>query len=265
MQLEFRNVSCGYQKNHPVLKDVNMVLHSGEICCLLGPNGVGKTTLFQTMLNMIPPISGQICIDGQNIAHWNPGRLSKYMAYVAQAHIPVFPYKVSEMAMMGRMGRIGLFGQPGRRDYEIVEQALEDTGIRHLRDARYTEISGGERQLLMIARALAQEPQILIMDEPTANLDYGNMILVMKCIRRLAEKGICVMFTSHMPDQAFLCEAKTVILFRNRPMVFGPCDQVITKENLYEAYQAEIQVLDVIRPEGKPWKVVVPSMSDERR
>ena len=100
MQLEFRNVSCGYRQDQPILKDVNMVLEQGEICCLLGPNGVGKTTLFKTMLNMLAPLAGQICIDGQNTASWKPKQLSRYIAYVAQAHVPVFPYTVEEMAFM---------------------------------------------------------------------------------------------------------------------------------------------------------------------
>ena len=142
-----------------------------------------------------------------------------------------------------------------------VEQALEDVGIRHLRNMVYTEISGGERQLLMIARALAQQPKILIMDEPSANLDYGNMVVVMSCIRKLSAQGICVIFTSHMPDQAFMCNAKTALLMRNSPVIFGPADEVISERNLYSAYKTDIQILEVIGAEGNPVKVVTPRFS----
>ena len=160
MKLELRNVSCGYRAGRPVLSNLNLVLEGGDACCILGPNGVGKTTLFKTILNLLPPLSGQVCINGENTAGWKPKRLAGVLAYVAQAHIPAFPYRVREIAMMGRMGQTSLAGQPSRRDYEIVEQALEDVGLRHLRDQVYTDISGGERQLLMIARALAQQPKI---------------------------------------------------------------------------------------------------------
>lgn len=263
MKFELRNVSCGYAPAAPVLKNVSFVLESGEACCILGPNGVGKTTLFKTMLNIIKPLSGQICIDGESIRDWKPQKLSRYVAYVAQAHTPAFPYLVKEVAMMGRLGRTGVFGQPDRHDHEVVEQALEDVGLRHLRDTPYSEISGGERQLLMIARALSQQPKLLIMDEPTANLDYGNMVLVMKTVRKLADDGLCVVFTSHMPDQAFMCRAKTALLIRNSPVIFGPSDDVITERNLLEAYHTQIQILEVIGAGNEPLRVVVPRLMPE--
>ena len=260
--LELRNVACGYRADKPILTDVNMVLNDGEVCCIMGPNGVGKTTLFKTILNLMEPLHGQICIDGQPTKGWGPQKLSKYIAYVAQSHVPSFPYRVREMALMGRMGQLGLTGQPSRTDHEIVEQALEDVGIRHLRDKLYTEISGGERQLLMIARALAQQPKLLIMDEPTAALDYGNMVIVMQCIRNLSKKGLSVIFTSHMPDQAFMTRAKTVLLRRNLPMLFGTADEVLTEKNLFEVYGTGIHVLSIMTDEGETIKVVAPKFRD---
>lgn len=264
MKLELRDLACGYEAGRPVIKNITFDLEEGDICALLGPNGVGKTTLFKTILSLIKPLAGQVCIDGDDISKWIPKKRSRYLAYVAQAHVPSFPYLVKDIAMMGRIGQTSATGQPSRKDFEIVEQALEDVGIRHLRDKVYTEISGGERQLLMIAKALGQEPKILIMDEPTANLDYGNMILVMDCIRMLAEKGLCVIFTTHMPDQAFMCQAKTAMLFRNDPLVFGSCNRVITKENLYKAYQTDIDILEVLDSRGNPVRVCAPGFSRRR-
>lgn len=266
MNLELRDIYCGYNKEKPVVKNVTFSLQDGDVCALLGPNGVGKTTMFKTILNLIPPLAGQVCIDGEDISKWSARKRSRYLAYVAQAHVPQFPYLVRDIAMMGRLGQTSAMGQPGRRDYEVVEQALEDVGIRHLRDQVYTEISGGERQLLMIARALCQEPKILVMDEPTANLDYGNMVTVMRCIRKLSKKGLCIIFTTHMPDQAFMTGAKTAMLFRNDPFVFGPGEQVITKDNLYKAYHTDIEILSMIDSEGKPVRVCAPGfheMNDE--
>lgn len=258
MELEVSDLSCGYAPQKPIVQHANMRIVSGEVCALLGPNGVGKTTLFKTLLHLLPPLGGRILIDGADTRNWEPRRTARIMAYVAQSHIPTEPYRVRDIAMMGRMGQIGLFGQPSRRDHEIVEQALEDVGIRHLRDAAYTEISGGERQLLMIARALAQQPKLLVMDEPTANLDYGNAVLVMQCIRTLAEKGLCVIFTTHQPDQAFQCGAKTAFLFRDGPMCFGTADQVITEQNLRRAYHADIRVLEVLDADGHSLKITTP-------
>ncbi|MDO4581913.1 MAG: ABC transporter ATP-binding protein [Bacillota bacterium] len=265
MRIELNNLSCGYDRQKPIVFGVDMTLNSGDVCCMLGPNGVGKTTLFKTVINLLPPLSGQVSIDGQNIRRWNPQQVSRYLAYVAQAHAPVFPYLVKEVAMMGRLGQINSLRQPSRDDHDIVEQALEDVGLRHLRDAPYSQISGGERQLLMIARALCQQPQLLMLDEPTANLDYGNMLLVMKTLRRLADKGMCIIFTTHMPDQAFMCEAKTIMLRRGQAALFGNAAQVITSRNLYEAYQAEIQILEIISADGIPLKVIVPRLREERR
>lgn len=265
MKFELRNVSCGYKAAAPIVKNISFALESGDICCILGPNGVGKTTLFKTMLNILKPLAGQVCIDGADISTWKPQKLSRYLAYVAQAHTPSFPYLVKEVAMMGRLGQMGSMGQPDRHDHEIVEQALEDVGIRHLRDVPYPEISGGERQLLMIARALCQQPKLLVMDEPTANLDYGNMVLVMQTVRALADAGLCVVFTSHMPDQAFMCRAKTALLLRNSPAIFGTCDEVITEKNLYEAYHAQIQILEVVGTDNTALKVVIPRLNQSRR
>jgi iron complex transport system ATP-binding protein len=258
MLLELRDLSCGYVPGKPVLKNINFAVDKGEICCLLGPNGVGKTTLFKTILHLVQPLRGQVCVEGKDISGWAPKKMSRYMAYVAQAHVPSFPYLVKDVVMLGRLGQTNAMGQPSRRDYEIAEQALEDVGIHHLRDQVYTEISGGERQLLMIAKALAQEPKILVMDEPTANLDYGNMIRVMECIRGLSQKGLAVIFTTHMPDQAFMCRAKTAILFREDPLVFGDADQVVTEQNLYKAYHADICVLTVPGTDGESVRVCTP-------
>lgn len=258
MKLEIRNVSCGYEEEHPVIKNLNVVLQSGDVCCILGPNGVGKTTVFKTVLNLLRPLAGQICIDGEDIRGWNPKQMSHYFAYVAQSSAAAFPYTVREVALMGRMGHIGMTGQPGEKDYDLVEQALEDVGIRHLADEQYTGISGGERQLLMIARALVQQSEILIMDEPTANLDYGNMMRVIRTIRNLSKKGLCVIMTSHMPDQAFMLRAKAVLLQRNRAPLFGQADDIITERNMYNAYNTQVQILEVIGADGVPVKVVTP-------
>jgi iron complex transport system ATP-binding protein len=258
MLLEVRDLACGYSPKKPVVSNVNFRLDEGDVMAILGPNGVGKTTVFKAILNLAKPLAGQICVRGENTVSWSPKKIASIFAYVAQSHIPTFPYLVKDVALMGRLGQNAAMSNPSREDYEIVEQALEDVGIRHLRDKVYTEISGGERQLLMIARALAQQPKIVIMDEPTANLDYGNMLLVIECIKKLSSQGLCIVFTTHMPDQAFMCANKVELLIRNGPAIFGDVADVITEKNLNEAYGKDIRILDVVDANGYPMRVVAP-------
>lgn len=262
MKLELRNVFCGYKKGKSVLENVNFSVNTGEICVLLGPNGVGKTTLFKTILKLLPILSGEICIDGQDISKWSYSRLAESMAYVSQYHIPPFPYDVKDVVLLGRVNSTGYLGQPKKLDYEIADAAMEDMGILHLRDKPYTDISGGERQLVMVARALAQEPDFLIMDEPTANLDYGNMVKVINKIRSLKKKGLGVILTSHMPDQAFMCESNVVLLQRHKPLLFGPARDIVTEKNLHDAYNVDIQVVEFFNEAGSLVRMCSPKFSE---
>jgi len=251
MKLELRNVDCGYGKDRSVLEDVNFTVESGEICVLLGPNGAGKTTLFRSILRLLPLQSGQICVDGEDIGKWSFRKRAEYMAYVSQFHVPPFPYEAMDVVLLGRLSSVGYFGQPTKDDRRIAEAAMEDMGVLHLRNKPYTEISGGERQLVMIARALAQAPSFLIMDEPTANLDYGNMVRVINKILSLKGKGLGVIMTTHWPDQAFMCDSKVVLLQRNNPLKFGDAADVITEANLLDAYGVRVRVVEFFNESGR--------------
>lgn len=264
MKLEIRHLACGYPGHQPILNDVNFVVESGEICCLLGPNGVGKTTLFKSVMRFLKPLQGEVRINGENIQHWSVQRMAKVAAYVAQVHVPPFPYLVQDVVMLGRISSTGYLGQPSRHDREVAVAAMEDMGIAHLRKHPYTDISGGERQLVMLARALAQEPQLLVLDEPTANLDYGNILRVTGKIRELRDKNLAVIMTTHLPDQAFMVDANVVLLQQDRPMLFGRAAEIVTERNLQDAYGVQVKVVEYLAGE-QPMHLCAPVFKSNAR
>ncbi len=260
MILDVRNISYGYSTDCRVFDDVSFTVETGEICCIIGANGVGKTTLFKSILKLLKIQKGEIRIDGENIGKWSTRRMAKTIAYVSQLHVPPFPYKIKDVVMLGRVSSTGYFKQPSVLDYDIAEKAMKDMGVWEMRDQIYTDISGGERQLVMIARALAQEPQILVMDEPTANLDYGNQVKVMREIRALKEKGYAIVMTTHSPDQAFACDSNVVLLQRDSPVIFGPASHVITEKNLQEAYGVQVKIMQYHDSKGNVRRICAPTL-----
>lgn len=245
MEIELRHLSCGYA-GKAIVEDINLIARSGDLLCLLGPNGVGKTTLFKSILGLQPPIEGRILFDGEDIRNWSRRRLALRVGYVAQAHTPPFPFKVIDVVAMGRAAHIGMFARPSPRDIAIAEEVLRTIGLQHLRDAAYTRISGGERQLVLIARALAQQPGFLFMDEPTANLDYGNQVKVLSHILELTRRrGMGVVMTTHNPNDALLYATTVAIMGRAGRFSTGNPRRIIDKELLSELYGVTVRMLAV--------------------
>lgn len=239
MIFSLENLTCGYGSK-AVVSRISCQVRDGEILCILGPNGVGKTTLFQSILGLQPLLGGNVQIDGADICRWNARKRAQYLGYVPQAHTPTFPYTVTDGVVMGRVSRYGLFSAPGRADYEAVLAVMRKLGIEYLRDCVYTQISGGERQMVLIARALAQNPKILLMDEPTANLDFGNQARVLSHICSLAKSGICVIMTTHNPEQALQTSAKVLLLQRNDIHQLGSAREIVTPALMAKTYGIEV-------------------------
>ena len=260
MRLELRDVSCGYDKGRPVLSRVRFSVETGDICCLLGPNGIGKTTLFKTILGLLKPLGGEITIDGESILSWSAKKMARHVAYVSQFHNPPFPYRVRDVVLMGRVSHTGYFGRVSELDYRVAGKAMSDMGITHYSDSVYTDLSGGERQLVMIARALAQEPQWLVMDEPTANLDYGNIVKVVKKIRELRDGGYGVILTTHSPDQAFMYDSNVALLRRGEALIHGAAADVITESYMREAYGIEVKIIEFFDTGGRLVRMCSPKV-----
>ena len=244
MRLEIERAGCGYG-GKPVVEDVSFALESGEVVCLLGANGSGKTTLFKAILGLLRLSAGRILVDGADTAVWPRDRLARTLAYVPQAHAPPFPFAVRDVVLMARTAHLGMLGTPSHRDAAIAEDAMETLGVAHLARARYTEISGGERQLVLIARALAQQSEFLIMDEPTSNLDFGNQVRVLRRVKELAGRKLGLLMTTHFPDHAFLCASRVAVLKAGRLLAMGRPEDVITEQRLESVYGVPVQVVEV--------------------
>jgi len=246
MRLAVDKLAFGYP-GKPVGDDVSFAVESGEVLCLLGPNGSGKTTLFKTLLGLLAPRAGHVRLDGDDTAHWSRRRVAQQLGYVPQAHTAYFPFTVLDTVVMGRTPHLGLFAAPSNTDVAVAERTLAALNIAHLRDAIYTRISGGERQLVLIARALAQEPRMLVMDEPTASLDFGNQTLVLDQIQRLAASGIGIVLSTHDPDQAFRCADRVALLHRGKLVRVGTPVEAITAETMKLLYGVDVEVMELPR------------------
>ena len=225
-------------------RDINLDVNAGEVLCVLGPNGGGKTTLFRTLLGLLPPHCGRISLRGKSLRDCTPAERARVMAYVPQAGNSYFAFIVRDVVLMGRTAHLGLFARPGAKDIDAAEAAMTELNITHLADKSFTQISGGERQLTLIARALAQESPLLIMDEPTASLDFGNQSLILNEIRRLKASGRSVLFCTHDPDHALQCADRALLLHRGNVLALGSPRQIVTAANLKTLYGVDVELIE---------------------
>jgi iron complex transport system ATP-binding protein len=242
--LEARGLSFGFP-GRTIGHDVSFSLARGEVLCVLGPNGSGKTTLFRTILGLLPAHSGEILLEKRSLNSLSRDEIARLAGYVPQGHSAYFAFTLAEFVLMGRSSRLGAFSAPGNSDRQIARRALESLGIAHLADKPITEVSGGERQLALVARALAQEPKLLVMDEPTASLDFGNQIRVLEKITALASSGISILFSSHDPDHAFMGADRALLLGEGRVLELGAPQQIIRADTLERLYGVSVQVVAV--------------------
>ncbi len=260
MKLTAESVAFAYPRQARVLDGVSFALGAGEVLCLLGPNGTGKTTLLRCLLGIQGGYTGHICLDGRDVRQLSARARAQVIAYVPQSSTSVFAYTVMDITVMGRSPHLGLAGIPTETDIAIARAALDRLGIGYLADRPFGVISGGERQLTLIARALAQETPILVLDEPTASLDYGNQVRILQTIHRLAAQGLAILMTSHFPDHAFSTATAVALMKGGRIVASGPPDTVISDRSLSDLYGVPVRVLTAASPDvpGGLVKVCVP-------
>jgi len=245
MRLQVENLCFAYGDTE-ILKSVSFTAQSGQLVSVLGPNGVGKSTLFRCMLGLLRPSRGRAQIAGEdfskNLFRLPAAELARWIAYLPQAHAPAFHFTVFDTVLMGTTAQTGLFASPGTAQKKQALQALEYLGIAHLKDRGYRNISGGEQQLVRLARAIAQQARILVMDEPSANLDFGNRLRVLQTARKLADGGYAVIQSTHDPDQAYRYSDRILALHAGEVLAWGRPQETICAPVLSRLYGVDVEV-----------------------
>ena len=255
--IRLQNLSCGYGCQI-ILSEVDLQLEQAKLHCLLGKNGTGKTTLFKTILGLLQPLKGEVYIEGLKLKNYSPKTLSRMISYVPQAHGTPFPFTAFEVVQMGQFSATGGFWQvPGKRHRNMTRKAMHQLQIGALANRRFSTLSGGEQQLVLIARAMAQQPRYIAMDEPTSNLDLGNQLNVMKMASWLRDQGYGVIMNTHNPDQALNYADQVVLLRNGKVRKAGNPVQVLNSEMISELYSTDIELVEARTKDGRVRRVCV--------
>lgn len=258
MKFEVRNGSFSYRKGTPVLKDVSFTVEQGEILSVLGCNGAGKTTLLKCILGFLKWEKGDTFVDEKPLQSVSSSTFWKKVSYVPQAHFESFPCTVEETVLMGRNPYLSIFSSPGKKDEEKAEEAMKLCGILDLRNANINKISGGQRQLAYIARALCTEPEVMVLDEAETGLDYANQLAVLKLMHTLSkEKSMTVIFNTHYPDHALDISDKTLLFMKDDSYLSGKTREVLNEENMKKAFGTGI-VMMKCEIDGRTYHSLVP-------
>lgn len=242
MIFEVKEGCFGYGKKQ-ILSHINFSVGDGQVLSILGPNGVGKTTLLKCMMGLLNWEDGISYLNGTPISQMSQKELWKKIAYVPQAKGLTYAYTALEMVVLGRSAHIGTFAQPGKEDLDLAYKAMEDVGIAYLKDKSCARISGGELQMVLIARALTGSPQMLVLDEPESNLDFKNQLIILDTITRLSkEKNISAIVNTHYPAHALQISDQALMLNRDGTSFYGPSQQVINKENMKKSFGVNVYI-----------------------
>ena len=257
MSLSVQNISFSYGSNQ-VLQDISFEINKGEFWAVIGPNGVGKSTLFRCILGLLQPANGSVSIDGRDINTMSRKILAQRIAYIPQIHRPVFGYSVRDTVLMGTTRYLSAFEQPKVAQVEKANSVLRMLEMEDIAEKNYATLSGGQQQMVLIARALAQDAEILVMDEPTSALDYGNQMKILALLRTLAQRGYSVVVSTHNPQHALDFSEKTLALAPDKSSVQGRAEAVIDKELMLRLYNMDVEFVSA---EGR--KILVPQYRED--
>lgn len=265
MSIEVIAGTFSYHHKDPILSDVSFAAQKGEIIAILGPNGVGKTTLLRCMLGFLEWDRGETRLDGRDIREYRGRQLWQKVSYVPQAREPAFSLRTEDMVVLGRSPYLGNFSSPGEKDLEIADEAMEMAGITKLKGKSCAQISGGELQLVLIARALAAQPEILVLDEPESGLDFRNQIVVLDLLQKLSrEQDLTVIVNTHYPDHALRISDQSLLLFGNGAYQFGRTRTMLTEDHMKSAFGIDIAIRREM-VDGKDYVAVIPLELNSRK
>ena len=257
MSLSVADLRFSYGERE-ILRGVNFTAEKGELLAVLGPNGAGKSTLFRCILGALEGYSGTISVDGTDLRTVSVREKARHIAYIPQSHHPTAGYTVLDTALMGLTRQMGVFSQPKEQHIRLAMSALERLGIEDLAQREFSRLSGGEQQLVLIARAMTQQAQIMVMDEPTSSLDFGNQLRVMRQIRELTRRGYTVLLSTHNPQHALSFADRVLALYDGGVAAFGAADEVLTADLLKKLYHVDANLVET--PGGV---VIVPRRGGE--
>ena len=257
--IQLENIQCGYGKK-VVLSGINVTIEQGAITCILGRNGSGKTTLFKTILGMLVPLEGSVLLNGKSVSAYSHKELAKVISYVPQAHGTPFSFTVLDVVLMGQYAHIeSLLGIPGKKNREVALACIETLGITNLTYKHFSKLSGGEKQMVLIARAMAQQPMFIAMDEPTSNLDLGNQSTVLQLAQLLKKQGYGVIMNTHAPEQALNYADYVILLQDGGVKVAGNPKTIMLPGVISEIYNTNIELVTALTACGKSRIVCIPT------
>lgn len=251
-----RQGGFAYKSGQWVFRGVQLEVRRGEILAVLGPNGAGKTTLLKCVMGMLPLLEGECLLQGKPLAHYAPAQKWRQIAYVPQAKESAYALPAREMVVLGRSAHIGTYRLPGKKDYQKADEALERLGIDHLRQKSCDRMSGGELQMVLIARALVAEPALVILDEPESNLDFKNQMVVLRTLQNLAQQGVACMFNTHYPAHALRIAHRSLLLGREGSASFGDSVAIVDADHIGSAFGVRARIARTV-VDGREYASVI--------